>query len=193
MPRSDGSSFAKPADRASTTRQRRRRGFALIELAIAISILMIGLVSVISASSRMHGLGHQNRERSLAQNALRSMSERIHARSQALSADPDTWAQGLVAIYGPGGTFGDTFDVKGLNLVPGARSVGTIQIITDETLDDQTIGAQIGMPRDLDGDGVASNNNVSTTARMLPVVLQLQWVGPSGVTTMTHGFYVLGY
>src|SRR5262245_18086174 len=52
--------------------RRARRGFTLVELAIAMSMLMIGMVSAASATMRMHHLRKQNRERIVAQNALRS-------------------------------------------------------------------------------------------------------------------------
>ena len=41
---------------------RGRRGFTLIELAVATSILLIGLASVVSATTRMHALGKHSRE-----------------------------------------------------------------------------------------------------------------------------------
>ena len=73
----------------------RRDGFTLIELAIATSILMIGIVSVLSATSQMNSLRQVNRERTLAQNAVRSLSERIHATSEGFSDDPTTWPEVL--------------------------------------------------------------------------------------------------
>ncbi len=187
-PRGDGSSYPPPARGI-----RSRRGFALIELAIALSILVIGLVSIVSATSRMHHLRHQNRDRALAQNGLRSISERIHARSHGFSADPATWSSNLIPVFAPGGAIGDTFDVEGLNLAPGAQVIGTIQIVIDETATDQQLNAQIGMPRDLNGDGQASNTDVSQNACMLPVIVRLQWRGQSGVQGLTHAFYVMGY
>lgn len=187
-PRGEGSSYPPPA-----RTDRSRRGFALIELAIAISILVIGLVSVVSATSRMHHLRHQNRDRSVAQNAMRSISERIHARSYAFSADPTTWSANLIGVYGPGGSSGNTFDVEGLNVAAGSQVIGTIQIVIDETLTDQQLNAQIGMPRDLDGDGQVSNTDVSQNARMLPVIVRQRWRGQSGPASLTHTFYVMGY
>jgi prepilin-type N-terminal cleavage/methylation domain-containing protein len=170
-----------------------RRGFTLIELAIATSILMIGIVSLLSASSQMHSLRKVNRERTLAQNAVRSMAERIHAASQGFSDEPGTWAQNVLATYGPGGSAGNTFAVEGLAPEEGAESVGSIRIGTDETDTDGELGAELGMPRDLDGDGDAVDADVSGIARILPVVLTLRWRGENGVHLMRHGFYVMGY
>ena len=168
-------------------------GFTLIELAIATSILMIGIVSVLSASSRMHSLRVSNRERTLAQNAVRSTAERMHAASHGFSGDPDTWAQQLLLTYAPGGSFGIAFAVEGLTLVEGDESVGAIAIGSDETDTDRELQAQLGMPRDLNGDGDAADTDVSAGARLLPVVLTLRWRGERGVHQMRHGFYLMGY
>jgi len=170
-----------------------KRGFTLIELAVATSILMIGIVSVLSASSHMHSLRVSNRERTLAQNAVRSMAERMHAASHGFSDDPGTWAQELLATYRPGGSFGNAFAVEGLTLVEGDESVGTIALSSDETDTDRELQAQLGMPRDLDGDGDAADTDVSASARLLPVVLTLRWRGERGVHQMRHGFYLMGY
>ena len=170
-----------------------QRGFTLIELAVATSILMIGIVSVLSASSHMHSLRVSNRERTLAQNAVRSMAERLHAASHGFSSAPGTWAQELLATYGPGGSFGNTFAVEGLTPVQGNESVGTIALSTDETDTDLELQAQLGMPRDLNGDGDDSDADVSAGARLLPVVLTLRWRGERGVHQMRHGFYLMGY
>lgn len=170
-----------------------RGAFTLIELAIATSILMIGLVSVLSASSRMHSLRISNRERTLAQNAVRSMAERMHAASHGFAAAPATWAQELLAAYGPGGSFGDSFAIEGLSLAPGQASVGTIEVGSDETATDAELQAQLGMPRDLNGDGDSADTDVSAGARLLPVVLTLRWRGERGVHQMRHGFYLMGY
>lgn len=175
-------------------RARIRSGFTLIELAIATSILMIGLVAVVSATSKMHSLRKLTRERVLAQNAMRSVAERIHARSYGLSnSHPDDWVPQLVGAYGPGGSVGDQFDVRGLTAVTGSPSIGTIQILTDETVDDDDIGYELGLPRDLNGDGDTSDTDVTPDARILPIVLEVRWRGQAGVMTLRHAFYVLGY
>jgi len=168
-------------------------GFTLIELAIATSILMIGIVSVLSASSQMHSLRQVNRERTLAQNAVRSISERIHAASQGFSDDPTTWCDELLALYGPGGSLGDGFEVLGLALPEGEDFVGHIAIHTDERLTDAEIGRDLGMPRDLNGDGDATDADIRNSARILPVTITLRWIGESGQQVLRHGFYVMGY
>jgi len=180
--------------RSTGLRTRIRSGFTLIELAIATSILMIGLTAIVSATSKMHSLRKLTRERALAQNAMRSVAERIHARSFGLSnTAPDQWGNQLVLTYGPSGSVGSTFGVRGLAPIRGAASVGTIRVLTDETVNDDGLGYELGLPRDLNGDGDADDTNVTSSARILPIVLEVRWRGQAGVITLRHAFYVLGY
>ncbi|MEX1025172.1 MAG: prepilin-type N-terminal cleavage/methylation domain-containing protein [Planctomycetota bacterium] len=170
-----------------------RRGFTLVELSIAITILMIAMVSIAASTSRMHSLRKQNHERTIGHNGLRSMAERIHAASYGFSDEPGSWATNLLGRYSPGGAFGDEFDVLGLSPVAGEPSVGRITILTDETLTDAALGTRMGMPRDLNGDSAADDADVSLNARILPVVLTIRWRSRDEVNELRHGFYVLGY
>ena len=169
------------------------RGFTLLELSIAMSILLIGLVSAAAATTRMHDLRRQNRDRTVAQNAARSIAERIHAQSYRLSEEPESWSRELLNIFGPGGTFGTKFDVPLLNRVDPNVLVGTITIVTDETLTDADLACDLAMPRDLNADGDKNDTDVSASARLLPVVIDLTWTGASGEQSLRHGFYVMGY
>jgi hypothetical protein len=166
----------------------------MIELAISMSMLMIGLVSAASATMRMHHLREQNRERTVAQNTLRSIAERIHAQSYRLAQEnPDTWAQELLAIFGPAGTYGGQFDNDFLTpIVPGA-GVGRIDILLDETATDEELGVEVGMPRDLNGDLDSTDTDVTWDARLLPVVLSMEWRGQRGVQRLDHAFYLTSY
>ena len=165
----------------------------MIELAIAVSILMIGMVTVLSATSRMHSLRKQTRERTLAQNAVRSVTERIHARSYQFSSSPDTWAANMVAAFAPGGEFGDGFDVRGISTLDGRESDGLITVVTDETAAAEDMQFRIGMPRDLNGDGDSSDTDVSGDARILPILLEVRWRSQTGIGSYRHAFFVMGY
>ncbi len=172
---------------------RKRGGFTLAELALAMTMLIVALISISAATLRSHSLRRQNRERTLAHNAIRSISERIHSLSYiTVENSPTTWVQDLLARYGPGGTIGNQFDVEGLNPPGAAGRVGSIQIVTDETLTDLALGVELGMPRDLNGDGDA-NDNVVATARLLPIIITLTYRSASGVVTKNHAFYVVGF
>ena len=184
-----------PKRRASRPRPcgQGRTGFSLVELAIAISILLIGMVSVITATSQMHSLRRQNRERTLAQNGVRSVAERMQSRSyQLVQDDPDAWATTLIAEFGAGSP-GEEFAIQELNVVLGENAVGTVRLVTDERLDDAALLVRVGMPRDLNGDGDANDADVTGDAVLLPVVLTAQWRGITGTQTYRHGFYLMGY
>lgn len=185
---------AKKFTRRVGRSRRVKGGFTLIELAIAMSILMIGLISAAAATMRMHELRRQNRERIAAQNAVRSIGERIHAQAYRFSDDPDTWGTNLTTVFGPGGTFGDEFAVPLLTSTnPGTTNAGIIQIITDETTTDAALGFELGLPRDLNGDGDADDTDVTLDARILPVLVSVNWRSQSGASSVDHGFYVMGY
>lgn len=173
--------------------RRARGGFTLAEMALAMTILMVALMSISAATLRSHSLRRQNRERVVAQNALRSMSERVHAVSLEKSADPSTWAKEVIEVFSDDGDVGDTFEVQGLTPIDDSTPVGTVEFITDETATDDELNLELGMPRDLNGDGASSSTDVTANARLLPVVVTVQWEGNSGVVRLRHPFFILGY
>lgn len=170
-----------------------RGGFTLAEMALAVTILMVALMSISAATLRSHALQRENRDQMLAQNALRSISERVQAVSLDASSNPDTWAEEVFRVFGPGGGIGDEFPVDGLTPVGADTPVGTITIGWDETLGDEDLGGALGMPRDLNGDGDASDDDVSGSAILLPVVVSVRWRGPRGERNASHPFWILGY
>lgn len=176
------------------TRPGPRSGFTLVEIGLAMAVLTVALMAMSASTLRTHSLRRQNRERAVAQNAIRQVSEEIHALSdQIRRTTAGVWSQDLIAELSPGGSMGDTFAIRELNAQDGVASVGTIQVLVDETQTDAALGMELGMPRDLDSDGAADNADVSATARILPVVVTARWRGVSGDVQITHPFYVIGY
>ena len=172
----------------------RRAGMTLTETAMAMSVMLVALMSVSAANLRTSALGRQNHERAVAMNVVRSVADRIQAFSQqALEADPTTWSSALVAALSAGGAIGNKFDLAELTPQGAAGSVGSIQVVTDETVTDQTLNLTLGMPRDLDGDAQATNADVTGTARLLPVVINVDWSGPNGTVSLRHPILLLGY
>ena len=68
------------------------------------------------------------------------------------------------------------------------NSVGSIEIITDET----TVDTQLGLPRDLNGDGDMEDTNVAFDAQLLPVLIRVRWNTGEGQREMRQGFYLVG-
>jgi Tfp pilus assembly protein PilV len=183
-------------DIRSSVRRRTRasRGYTLVELALAMTMLMVALMSISAATLRTHSLRRHSRERTLANTVLRTTAERIHSLSyRTVESNPAGWAQDVLAAYGPGGSIGNTFDVIGLNPVTAGGQVGRIEILTDETASDAALGVELGLPRDLNGDLDASDTDVSGDARILPVVLSVNYSGASGPVTIEHTFYIVGF
>jgi len=171
----------------------------MVEVGLAITVLVIAVMAASASTFRMHTLRRHNRERTLAQNAVRTIVEQIQAISHEGVVDsPGTWGQDLVNALSPGGELGATFQVRELDAPQGQATVGTIQVFTDETLTDAAIGFDLGLPRDLNGDGVTDNTDVIATAalqspRLLPLVVTVNWRGINGLGQVVHPFYVIGY
>jgi type II secretory pathway pseudopilin PulG len=165
-------------------------GFTMAETALAMTVLLVALISASAATLRTHALQRENREKVVAHNALRTQAEQLHATATRLAEqteDLDTWVGQVQA------QLSDTFDVPELLPALEGEAVGSILLITDETLTDEDLGIDIGMPRDLNGDGDALDADVSTSARVLPVIVRVDWLGGRGIRRLDHGFYVLAY
>jgi len=170
-----------------------QRGFTVIEMALATTTLLVGIMSISAATLRMYQTGRQNHEKTLAYNAVHAVAERINSASAVASSSPDTWVETILDTYGPGGTIGSSFEVDGLTPQVGSSRVGVIQIITDETMTDEEIGTVMGMPRDLNGDGDALDTDVSGDARMLAILVTARWRDKGVKAYLKHPLYIMGY
>lgn len=184
--------FTKMAIRRSKTTpvHREKGGFTIIEIVIAMTVMLIGLLAFTSTSLIVHSVSEADRERRLAVSGLRIATQRLQARSTAAIESDDGWAVTLTQAYLAGVNPGPTFDVEGLDPWDGLPNVGSIQVITDETTTDADIDVNLGMPRDLDMDGLAVSNDVSNSAEILPVVIRMRWSGGGGDRELVQGFWV---
>lgn len=157
------------------------------------AVVTVALYALTSTVWRLHALNEANQERRLAENALQSICEQVHSVSAAAQSNPAGWARTLSTAFASDGHPGNRFDVPELVSLPGVESIGTIQVVTDEELTDSDLGFPVGMPRDLDGDGVIASADVSATALLLPVVVVLRWKGGSGERELVHAFFELAY
>lgn len=167
-----------------------RGGYTLLEVTLAITVLLVALLAATASTLRMHGLRRVNHERMLAQNAVRATSERLQSLSGRAETDAAGWNAAVLAGLAPTGEIGSVFDVRELTAQNGATSVGSIELVTDETATDAELGVQLGLPRDLDGDGAASTHDVTDTARLLPVIVRARWRGAAGNAQIVHAFYL---
>ncbi len=176
------------------TAQKRSRsaGFTLIEVAIVGSVLTIGLMAMALTSVASSSLQRTSQEVNQAENTVRAITSLVQSVSETAKSANGGWSQTLVDSFQPGATPGRSLPSRQLKAADGTPATVTVLVITDETQTDAQLGVQMGMPRDLDGDNVVDNTDVSASATMLPVVIQLQWSGVSGTVRFNHGFYLLG-
>ena len=185
-----------PHNRSHGIRQpairRSQAGSSLIEVMIACGVMMVGLLALTSTSVVVHSLDQTDDARKLAGDALRSMVDRVHAMANRSLDDPISWSNGVTTALNAGGSPGDEFDVTGLNPWANAASVGTIEVVIDETLSDADLGLTLGLPRDLTGDGVMDETDATLNAGLLPVVVRVRWEVANAQQELTQAFFIVG-
>lgn len=162
----------------------------LIELTFVTSILVVGFLALSQSILASMQVTRVNRETTLASDALRGMIEQLRGEQDFKSVfrqyntDP---ADDLWGLPAPG----PDFDVLGLQAAPDDPDGRVGEIVFPETvgaggveLIENLDMPELGMPRDLDGDGDVDLTNVEGSYRLLPVLVRLRWSGQSGVRTM---------
>ena len=166
---------------------KRCSGFSLVELAIAIVVLVVALGGLSGTVVSTARLARANEQRALADEALRRLAAELHVTPfgdifAAYNTDPADDPDG--PNTGPGGAF----DVQGLRplLDDPDGAVGAIVFPTmveagDLQLREDVALPELGMPRDLNGDGVDALDH-SDDYLVLPVSLEIEWLGSGGVS-----------
>jgi type II secretory pathway pseudopilin PulG len=163
-----------------------RRGMTMVELAVALSVMIIGggaamygliCVSVLARVQSEHANAFQ-----AARNVLEALQSEdfptAFARFNATTADDP-------AI---GASPGNAFDAAGLDARPGDLDgrVGSIEFPGDGVqLLENVIDAELGMPRDLGGAPGVDPNDHAPDYALLPVLLRVQWRGAGGIQQVT--------
>lgn len=144
-------------------------GFAYFEALIALVMVAIAMAAL------AHTLADTG-------STMRRMSEKQLAMQTALDTVEEVKARGFEEIlptYAPGGLVGPEFPLPIFN----GTALGRVDFVTDETLDDEDLPLDLGFPRDLDGDGRATNPDVTATARTLVGVVSVSWGPPTAPQT----------
>lgn len=158
--------------------------FTIVEVAIACTILIIGVLGLsasVTTGDRLLLSGRTTRD---AFDSARSMCAAMAALEPAVafatynSNDADDPS-------GAGTAPGPNFTVAGLHVCADDKD-GAVGEIVFPTLDGSTLredvdDPRLGMPRDLDGDGVISNGPPAGTPIILPVLVRVRWRGANGV------------
>ncbi|MCA9000288.1 MAG: hypothetical protein KDB61_00095 [Planctomycetes bacterium] len=157
-----------------------RAGMGLVEAVISVCVLVIGLLALSSTSVVIHSLSDADEARGLATQAMQNAIESAKNTSERASSNPQGWSATLTRSLGPEGTPGHQFEVPGLTPWEQESQVGSMILLTDETITDAALGITLGMPRDLNGDGDAADTDVSGDAILLPVLVRCRWSGSGG-------------
>ena len=164
-----------------------RTGFSLIELVIAMAVLAIALLALMSSIFSSSRLVDTSRERTLAYEAARSKIEEMRNFTHCLTfnniynyyrVNPNNIAAvaGLNPIFVAGveqPELSITFPMSGANLT--------------EAPADAILATSLGMPKDLNRDGDATDvggtgaaDDLNTNYKLLPVLITLRWKSAGG-------------
>ncbi|HKX45377.1 MAG TPA: prepilin-type N-terminal cleavage/methylation domain-containing protein [Planctomycetota bacterium] len=178
---------------------RSRRGFSLVELAIAMVILLVALLGFsksIVSSSITSEVAHES---ALATEASRQVLEtlrglpfdEVYAR---FNTDPADDPGGANTAPGAG------FAVEGLEAVEGDADgfVGEIVFPTTVTmagleLREDVVLPALGMPRDLTGDNAVDAICHCDDYELLPVLVRLAWRGSAGPARAEFRTYLTNF
>lgn len=173
------------------SRSRRRAGFTVLEVTISAAVLVIGVLGMVGSIAASLKLVGTNKETVIAHQAARGLVERMQNV---------TFAQVFATYNGnaaddPSGANtapGSRFDIEGLAPQPVAAGqtarAGTISFPTiagTNTLSESVVDAELGMPRDLNGDGVITAGAMPGSYLILPVRIQVRWRSAGGDRSMS--------
>lgn len=163
-----------------------RAGFTLVEVMAAAVIISVAILGASSAILSSAGLTRMNRDTEVANQAVRRQIEELQGVPfgelfAAYNEDAGDDAGLTVPAPGPG------FDVPGLTPVEGDEDglCGRIFLPVDplgdpwvlrENLDDD----QLGLPLDLNVDGVIDGADHALDYEVLPIRIEVRWVGLAG-------------
>ena len=164
-------------------RARARSGFTIVETAVAATVLVIGVMGLLASVTAGDRLINSNRETRLAYTSAQAQ----RAEMQALPIATVFTSYNSSNLDNPTGGIaspGANFTLHGLTACPTSPNGqgGSVQFPSMDgvTLRESMVDAALGMPRDLDGDGVISSTALSKPPMVLPVVVTVRWMSTSG-------------
>jgi prepilin-type N-terminal cleavage/methylation domain-containing protein len=161
----------------------RRDGFSLLEVMISSTVFLIVAGAVVTTLVVSNALNMTGRETALASRGAQSILEELKA-----TPFEEVFARyNVIPDDDPGGTSpGANFAVTGLT--PGSDDadgfVGAIEFPGGgQELHEDGEDAELGLPRDLDGDGAVDDQDHAADYRILPVRVVISWNGQNGART----------
>lgn len=157
-------------------RPRSEGGFSIVEMVVVFAIVTVAISMFARTLASSKKLDPMATETSVAASAARTTIEKMrnNAFDQvfALYNDSPTDDPGGLGT-GPGAHF----DVEGLTpIAPGAKC-GTISFpAVGTSLREDVDDDNLGMPRDLNADGVVDNLNHAADCVLMPVRIRVEWI-----------------
>jgi hypothetical protein len=160
-----------------------RSGFSLLDVCFSMALLVVALGVLIGSTFRALELDQANASLALANQALRGLCEEMQAMpidevldSYFVEEDEqeETRATKLARL-----TLRDPLLVGPDGVAPVARARFPLED-GGRALREDLEAPELGLPRDLDGDGEIDGEDHRDDFRVLPVLLELDWVGPAG-------------
>jgi hypothetical protein len=140
-----------------------------LELMMALSVVLVGLIAFLQAVISSQVLSQTNRENAIASQAARQALEAIH----------EVPFEDVFATYA-----GQGFAVDGLDPLPddpdglaGEYVFPTISAGGVLELREDAVDGHLGSPRDLDGNSVVDAADHAKDYVVLPVLVRVQWRG----------------
>ncbi len=159
-------------------RRRRTAAFTLVETSVSIAVLVLGVLGMVASVTAGDRLILENRQTRQAYVAAQTMFAELQAepidtvfqRYNATASDDPV---------GAGQSPGASFTARGLlsSTSTSVEGTGAIRFPTRDgvTLREGMDDPALGMPRDLDGDGVISHTPLTKAPLILPVLVTIRW------------------
>ena len=163
------------------TRSVQRGGFTILEVLISTTVFMLVSGAVVTTLVVSNALNSTNRETMLASQAAQSAIEALKGATFA-----EVFARYNVSKLddpAAGTSPGAGFAVRGLDVQAGDVDglVGGIEFPGDgKELREDEVDAELGLPRDLNGDGAIDAGDHAAAYRILPVRIVVAWRGRTG-------------
>ena len=165
---------------------RSRRGITVLEVSLGIAVLVTAVLGFSKTMVMIEHAHQRTREVGLATQAARQVLERIQAEAfpeafRRYNGEPNDDPGGA------GTAPGKNFAVPGLSAVAGDPDGLPGEVVfpcppgQPGVLHEDVADPALGMPRDLNGDGVINGAvNYATTYSILPVRVRVRWVSSAG-------------
>lgn len=154
-------------------------GLGLVETMVATAILATAILAILSVAAHSIKLDEVNRETALATDAARIRYEQLRALPlmhvlATYNEDPADDPEGEYTAIGPKAVV--SRDEAGMDF----RSVVELPLTKDGELREDAERPEMGLPRDLNGDGLIDGEDHRDDYVILPVAVRVTWTGTSG-------------